>query len=424
MPRQVKRTITEVSDAEEEVRERDEDDNPGVSLFDLATDDGKRIARVDVYRLDPKEGYLGHLEPTSTEEDIFKRWGGSEYKVIAKNAQSRILVQKTLEIAGEPVFSSDIAESRYRRMNGLPPKPKHAEPAPAAVAQGVDVKEMLMLMEERDDKRRREQQETDVRREAERERLAAQERERQAEREERVRRDTEERDERRRKEMGEAEERRLRMQRDDDERRARQHKEDLERLAAQQQAQSQQQAQMFQSMLAMLKAEQGVKANAPDPVELMLKGLALGRELSPGGGGDGTPPDPLSALIANAGPILSGLKDAAGAAMREYKGGQPATEEEDTITLRGPVAAKVKFVVGKLVERGEDPEKAIDRLARMLARPQLPQQQAGQSAAPAKKPVKRGPRKPKTPKPPRNAKPAGAPAVIVPTPMRPTAVQQ
>ncbi len=387
------------------------DPNEGVTIFgDLDDPDAeRRIEKVQVRRLEPDEGVLGELDARVTLLELREKFGGGKFRLDGKNVKGQIKKVETVSIAGDPIFQSEVYEAKWRRANGLPPRAHGNQ-------EQVSMKDILVLIEERDrkraedeERRRREERELeklrrDEERALERERIERERRERE-DREEKLRRDAQEREERLRKEALEIEERRARQAREDEERRTRQHREDMERMKAEQQALMNAQQQMFAQTLQLVKAD---AARPQNDVETLIKGITLAKEL---GGAGGEPPDLLTTLLGRAPELLSELRQTASAAVHEIRGGgeeaggEGASEEE--LVVKGPMAAKLKAIQEALIARGQDPEKAIDVLMRMVAAKRA----AAAEAAP------RAPqRKPKKGAVKRARKAKGKPAPLPPAP--------
>lgn len=405
------RTVEEPEGEEEDENEELRNANPDVSIFDFSPTERVKIDRIRVYRREPDEGFLGEIEETANEETIGARWGGGVFKVEARGSGGAIIRSKTIRIAGDPIFMSSVAESRWLRANGI--KTPAAAPANHQ-GDGMGIRDMLLLMEERDAKREQ----------AAAEREAKERRERE-EREERRMRDERDREERRQKDEAEREERRLRLAREDDERRAKQHREDLDRAQAESARLIQQQNAMFTQTLTMLKVEQS-QTVATNPVEMLLKGIAVARQLAPGDGEGAGPPDLVTTLMNNAPGIIGAIRGAAHDAREEAAAeGPPPGNTVDTgdgIVIKGKSARVLRSLAAKMAENGHDPDKAIEMAAHIYinatknakqqkaAKKASPPTSSGAAAAPGKPAQRR--RKPLKAARPSNAKklPARAPA--------------
>lgn len=335
----------------EEEEEEEAEDLASAPLFAAVNRAGKRIDRVSVRRLEPNSGFMGIMPPNVTEDMIFAKWGGGDYRLEAKNDAGGILKVRAYKIAGDPQFASEAEERTWRRQNGL-------EPVRGRGA-GSDVKEMLAIMEERDDKRRAEllEREDRTRKDADA-------------REERDRRQREERDAIARRDEEQREERRRREAREDDDRRTRAHREDLERITAQNAAALAQNQQYFTQLAATMKADERSSSAAIDPVKTLITGIQLARDL---GGDAAAAPDFLTALVSRLPETLQEVRRTAGAALAEIKGGAGAGGKrpaglkpgEDFLTITGKVATKAKALAMKIRAAGGNPEQAIDRMLTM-----------------------------------------------------------
>jgi hypothetical protein len=341
------------------VETHDEDEGPELQatpLFDRSDSKSKAITKISVRRTDPAEGHLGYLGPDASEAEIFAKWGGGEFVLQAKNDGMQIVKQTTIKLAGDPLWQSEIEEARWRRQNGL-------RPIPRAGDAGGSIKDVMMLIEEREAKRRDE----------ERERRTEEKRE-QAEREERNRREQREHEEKLAREQSEREERRRRDETERDERRRQQHREDLDRVQAQAAATLAQTQQFFTQFQAM--AKDGSRSDA-DPVKLLTAGMELALKLRGDGGGAGSeaPADALTTLLSRLPETLAEVRSTAKEAYHEIRGnGAPAAraalpaaaetgDDDDTVTITGATGKRLKAMIGVLQRAGRDPEEVIDGLA-------------------------------------------------------------
>jgi hypothetical protein len=350
-----------------------------------ATEETKVVARVDVHREEPEEGFLGKVDPSTSESQIFERWGGGKFVFWAKNSIGQIVSRKTVRIAGTPVFQDEVTEARWRRANGLKPKSEGGTVADGAYT----AKELMAIIEakseaarveseSREEKRRREDadREEKARRDERdwRDRQAKEEREHR-ERLEKERADRDARLEAQRREDERAREARIR---DDEARREKEHERAMQAtLAAAKESQEKNQ-QFFTNMLAMAKA--GDKASA-DPMAQVTQILTIVEALK--GAGSGEPQDAVTALLARLPETLQAAGSMVGGAIREAKGLPPVKHEggegddeetaprgngpaDGSIRLTGAAAAKVKELVMHLVSKGQDPEKVLVAVADYL----------------------------------------------------------
>lgn len=354
-----------------------EDQHPEAPLFSPLLRRAKKVESVAVRRTDPDSGYLGTLPPDMTESTLKARWGGGMYRLEAKNVNNQIVASgvRVLKIAGDPVFASEVEEEEWRRSHGLKKKAK-ADSDP-----GESVRELIMMLEERDEKRRAEQL---AREEKQRTEAAAREERQRTEIESKLTTERQQREEERRRyqvEADEREEKRRSAAREDDQRRAQQHKEDMERMALLNQ-QTLQQSQAFYQQLA-----QTMKSDGPkdDPIKTLIAGVQLATTL--GGGGGGGDEGPLTSLIKRLPETIAEARKTGGAMFAEVKASRragggaarnPAAADDDSLVIRGPLAAKARGVLTALAKAGKNPEEEVDKLLTFAAA------SIGHTPAPAK----------------------------------------
>ena len=328
--------------------EAEDDGLQDAPLFSALEGD-KRIAHVLVIRQDPDEGTLGKMPPTVTELDIKRRWGGGTFQLQGRDERNRPMkgAFRTVAIAGDPIFESEAAQAKWNRQHSVDSKPTPASDA-------IGVREIFALLSTTESKQKAEADRRAAELEAAHKRelewikvegeLRARERAAEDDRRERM---AQEREERRRKEDEEREERR---RRDDAERDERRRKD--EETARQRDKE-------FQLQLAQLNR----KGNA-DGSEMLLKGVELMRQLSPGGGES---PDPVTA-VATA--LLPGVLEKFGGAAG--KPAPPAASKPapalsaNAVTLDGPIGSKAQQVIAHLEQQGYNPEDAISQMFDML----------------------------------------------------------
>lgn len=101
------------------------------SDFEDLFGDGSENVIVELIRTDPRffggrrtGGFLCHLPPGSTKETIRESYGGGQYRVVKKGAGGRIVAQKSVQIAGEPLLPnpapSSSAASHARESEAAP----------------------------------------------------------------------------------------------------------------------------------------------------------------------------------------------------------------------------------------------------------------------------------------------------------------
>jgi hypothetical protein len=152
--KRTKTTTTEVVEGdgqenEEGAEEAATESHPEAPIFSSRMRQAKRIEVVGLRRLEPDSGYLCAFPPDVTEAQIKARWGGGNYRLEGKNAAGQIVKNAVMhvKIAGDPIFSSEREEKEWRTAHGLKDRPKE---------QGESVRDLLLLFEERDQKRREE----------------------------------------------------------------------------------------------------------------------------------------------------------------------------------------------------------------------------------------------------------------------------
>jgi hypothetical protein len=373
-----KRRTTSVT--EEMVDEEDEpqawDEAP---LFAELDRKSKHIDMVSVRRTEPASGYLGTMPPDVSEASLFSKWGGGSYILEGKSADTRIVpnARRQLKLAGDPIFKGEVEEMEWRRANGLPPKVALAA-VPAAEA--ISTRDLLVMIEEKEERRRAEQLVREDRARAEQTEREDRERRTRAELAAQEKKDADERKAQEKKDQEEREDRRARAQREDDERRARIHREDMERLQAQNAAQLAQSQQFFQQLATTMAAKhKDPDAGEGGAVKALLTGLQVARDFmgSKGGGDDAEPaakpPDMLTSLIQRLPETLAEVRKTAGGIHRELTGQGAAAAPagvkpgEDFLTITGPTASKAKKVIQALMAAGKDPELELSRMLSMAA---------------------------------------------------------
>lgn len=387
-----------------------------VPLFEAKDGDESHIAFVHVVRIDPPEGFLGKLEPESTEGDILAKWGGGEFRIQGKNEQGKVVRSRQITLAGDPLFISRVFEARWRRQNGLPALDGSATDGAQAGSLGMrDMLTLMMTMQQRSEETAR---------------LRDEERRREEERREDNRRREEERAEVRRREDERAREQ-LRL--DEQKRREDAERNERERERQAQLAQQQQTQQFMATMTgvltAQLQAAQQQAATAmsgkpvgADPIAVLMQGIELANKLRPESSGkdeEGGGQDPIAALISKIPEMISEARETA-LAFRGQGGGEEAEGEDEghaetgeqaaeRMVIEGATAVRFKAVVAKLVREGKDPEKVLNAVAEAMLQPRPPRQLGPKRVATA--PMPAAPLPPKaTPGTP------AAPAAAVPAP--------
>lgn len=339
----------------------------GLPLFPSMPGDseGRKPRRVDIYRLEPHEGFLGSMEPDATERHILEKWGGSFYRLEAKNNHGKIIQVRSIKIAGDPVFVSEQFDITYRRKMGLPPRETPNKPGSPG---GFDIQTYMAMLNEQENKRRDEEERREVIRK--REERESEERRRKLEDEtlEKRRRDEREFEERRRRDDQEREER-TRKASAEDTARAQSH---FQMMIQMVQAQSNQMLTLLtasntQQLETLKAANQG--SNGTNSI---LQGVELVQKIKEmTGDGEQGEKSILSTVIENLPGILNSAGGAVGRAARELKGepqtppqaATPNPNEPQPLTLQGPLATKYGKLIQKWISEGKDPALELSKLA-------------------------------------------------------------
>jgi len=327
------------------------------------------ITSISVYRMEPiHEGNLGSLPPEADEETIRRRYGGGQFKVVAKTASGQYAASKIITISGDPLFESVEAKRRYKiKMAGLDADDdRPAPPAPAAPPL-AGLGEVIALI-----RAGHEQQLQMMRMQIEAQRA-----------------DNLAREDRQRRESEDS--------------RAR----DREYTAT--------------LMQIMRRDDKSAAGSGAEMVTMMLRGLQLGRELTQDREDAQGGVDPTTILLKNlpgilehGGRLLTGAPQAA--PPPATPAGPPVAEKGKFLRLSGAVAEKLRAEIQRLMALGySEPDamqiaeaalgRGVDLLAQVPAPPPAPPAQA--AAAPAAAPPPEAP--PATPAGP-PAEPAAKPA--------------
>lgn len=357
------------------------------SLFDDGEADMETPVRVRVTRKEPDEGMLGYIDDMdATEQAILDRWGGgSVFRLDGLNTKGKVCRSKTVRLAGEPIFMSDIAEITWRKSKGLPPKMQAYHQPPGQLSS----QEVLKLLDEREEKRaaieeKNKREERERGEERRREERDNDEKRRQVEREWKADQDRQQRewDERRRREDSEMIIRRRQEEQDNENKRM--------VLATSAQQQQQQFMQMMITMtqqqaaqsIAFVRETAGSGGKGGDSTDALMKGVQLVmsiKESMGGGDGGGVSDDLLTTVVKNLPGMLSGIGNAAGQVVREFKGNAPGAtagaltgpsmDANGSLSLPpGDVSAKFTEIINRIAKSGGDPEKALGLVAdRLLA---------------------------------------------------------
>lgn len=333
-----------------------DDDEPadlsGAPLFaDLEQSGADKVDHVIVERLGPvREGNLGRFETDVTEEQIFARCGGGKYRLQCRTIKGKPIKAAflTVEIAGEPIFQSELAQRMYDRQVGGMRRPAET----AAAAPAMSPQDIVALLEQTrtsaDAERERRAEAEEQRHNRELARIKAESDARAAERaaeDDRRRKFEEDRDERRRKEE---EERRKRDKIDADEREERRAKAESDQRERDRQ---------FQLSMAQL-----AKSSAPaaDPIATLLAGVKLAQGFAGGGGGGDAPADPVTALVSNLPQTVSELG-------KMFRGqGGAAANDPNNLIITGELGKKGNAVIVHLQQQGLQPEALLNQAFDLL----------------------------------------------------------
>ncbi len=333
-------------------------------LFDATGDD--RVAYIMVHRVDPpiEEGILGKLTPDATEMDLKKRWGGGTFLCEARTDEHRHVKggKKRVSIAGDPIFTSKLAEKKWQQLNGM----DAMNPANTS-ADGHNALDMMLAMfkMQNDQAQQAHQRQLEIMREENRRR------------DEEARREREDRERRN----------------EDERRRDREHQ---------------------KSMIELFQVKQGKDQSSSFAETLKL--LTVAKDLFGGGGDDGK--DPLTAMAESLPEIVGAVRDerAMTANPAAAAGAAPARNPND-ITLTGQTAELAKQYLTISGEMGISAQDAIDAgLAALIENAQRAKAQRGGAAPPPNgappngAPPRRAPQRPERRPPPRRHRSQGQPA--------------
>lgn len=204
-PQKVEIEIKSPRGGKERAAER-EHEADAVPLFERAV--SGKVDYIHVYRLEPsmEEGTVGRLPADATELDIKEKWGGGKYYVEGKDAGNKVVSgagRRTVAIAGNPVFLSEVNHRKWLRAAGIEPEGSKGPAAPSFAELLTMITTITQGAATQAERAHAQQMEQIRAHQAEREKMAA-------EREDRQRREDREREERLRREQREYEERRAR----------------------------------------------------------------------------------------------------------------------------------------------------------------------------------------------------------------------
>lgn len=377
-------------------REEIDPDDEESAVSDVALFAANEIAgceRIDIFRQGPiDEGLLGKLSAEDTEDTIKNTYGGGTYVLFAKDSRGKILSRRALKVAGDPIFTSAIARTQWKRMN-----PDLHQTSSNDDGKRMDIIEVMQMMDAREEKTRkdiadreeqrraRETEDYNRRRAEEREH---EERKRREEREweEKRRRDEEER-ERRRRQDEEERDKRARVAQEEAEARRRREDAEIETRRSERERQAATQNQeFFKSMLAMHQ-QSAVKSDPMEQFGKMVTAFAAVKDTFGAEGGGMDDGDPWTMLIKNLPGILKTGIPAIGTAVSEIRGvgqsptmspsrqlvdasGQPyvltQTAASNGVELPPELQQKFMVLAGKWMEEGKDPVTMFNRTADIL----------------------------------------------------------
>lgn len=336
-----------------------EDDGAPTGGVPLFPKQGSDWSYIDVSRVDPPEevGFLGRMDLHATEETIKGRFGGGKYTVRARNEKHQVMTNRTIDIAGDPIFLSDSARDAWLRGRGREKEipPRTGQPVAAApAAQSFGVAEMVALFQGMQQMQM--QQHTAA--------MAAQAEERRAREAEIQRREDRQREEDRRRE---------------DQRRAEENQREERRLAEEERARARDR-EFMTTMINVVTAKPGGEAGQ---MAAFTNGLTLALKMAGTGGGgrdddDDGEEDPIAETVRG---VVKGLGDAVSSRIGAPAAAPPAVPalppvapgQPEPVTFTGPLAAQVGEFVRKAQAAGKNPEAllagGVDVMMKSLAKP-------------------------------------------------------
>jgi hypothetical protein len=323
----------------------------GAPLFPRASSDW---VAVQVERVDPveEEGFLGRLQITATEQEIRGRWGGGRYVVRALNGANQFKTQRTISIAGDPLFVSEVNEQRWRRGLGhRGPSSAVAAPAPAfGMAEIIGLFQGMTQMQAAQQQAWMQAQAEQRRQEADDRRAAEQQR----------------RDDDRRR---------------DDERRAEENRRE-ERRAKEEETARERDREFMRTMLELGRPAGGDEGK----IQAFMTGMTTALKLRPPGGDGGgrddddDDEDPIQETIKGA---VHGLVDSirGRAAAASSAAAPPAAPPgPEPVTVTGQLGEELKTFVHKAAGAGADPNKLLAEAISTLSR-QIDRKKGGSNGA-------------------------------------------
>lgn len=355
------------------VAEYDEED-PLENLAPIfaETSNADRIDRITLFRRGPwKEGLIGQYGTDLSLEDIRNEHGGGTYHLQGKDQDGRIVVNRAVQIGGDPKYQSKALQRKWDQENGAK---NDGALNPIDLLRIVDEREQRsreMLAHQEEERRRLDQEAYERRRREEREWEERKERERR-EYEDRKRREEEDRD-RKRREWEEERDRRLRAEQEEREARERREREESEARRMERERSTIAQSQDFYKSMLQMQQTQAVKADPMDQFGKMVTVFATMKEAF-GAEGGGDTDNPWMALVQNLPKMLQSAAPAVGRAISEVRGGAPPpipnpgrpAQAAPGLQLPPELAGKMRLLAEKWVMEGEDPEAKFHQVADIL----------------------------------------------------------
>lgn len=332
-------------------------DDVGVILPLFNAQFKRAVMSLRVIRIEPNEGHLGVIDnPHASEADIQERWGGGTFRVQALGENGAVLRMNTLKIAGDPIFQSQAIKRQWERMHGFKNTEQQTQQfsnfPQAAPGGGIDIKEIFMMMTEKENMRADSEA-----------RLAERQRQLQIEADDRRRKDEYERETRRKQDEEERERRQSQQRRDDLER----DRENTRQTMALIQASHAQSMQFMQAQMQL----QSAKPQGEGGLLEAIKTIAVIKETfanNDGGGGNADAEETvMQSLIKNGPAWLNAAGTAITGVVGEIKNGpnnvqNPSQPQSILNSLPVEIQNKTEALVLKLMEKGLDPEIELNKV--------------------------------------------------------------
>lgn len=331
-------------------------DDMGIMLPLFNSPMKKSVLSLRVIRIEPNEGYIGTLDnPHATEADIQERWGGGTYRIQALGEGGAILRINAMKIAGDPIFQSRSLKAQWERMHGVKePAPSPMQFPQAAPGGGLDIKEILMFMSEKENMRAESES-----------RLAERQRQLQIEADDRRRKDEWERETRRKQDEEERERRQAQQRRDDTER----DRENSRQTMALIQASHAQSMQFMQAQMQMQQSKPGGESALLEAIKTIAVIKDTFGAGDAGGGGGDAEETVMQSLIKNGPAWLNAAGTAITGVVGEIKNGpnnqnqqNPGQPQSILNNLPLEIQSKTEKLVLKLIDKGLDPEAELNKV--------------------------------------------------------------